>query len=100
MEKQDCFHTPITRFAPDPDVSLRSFIEALGRIGGRPRRISTAIDLWNKMLERNRVVLCARSTHRELLELLRHVGGLGGYCVKVRRISIYLPIDAPPPRPA
>ena len=59
MEKQDYFHTPITRFAPDPDATLRSFIDALGRTGGQPRRLSTAIDLWNKMLERNRVVFCS-----------------------------------------
>ena len=59
MEKQDYFHTPITRFAPDPDATLRSFIDALGKTGGQPRRLSTAIDLWNKMLERNRVVFCS-----------------------------------------
>lgn len=59
MEKQDYFHTPITRFAPDPDATLRSFIDALGRTGGQPRRLSTAIELWNKMLERNRVVFCS-----------------------------------------
>jgi deoxyhypusine synthase len=53
------FHTPITRFAPDPDATLRSFVEALGRTGSQPRRLATAIDLWSKMVERNRVVFCS-----------------------------------------
>lgn len=51
--------TPIVRFAPDRDASLRAFIEALGKTGGQPRRLSTAIALWDAMLERNRVVFCA-----------------------------------------
>jgi deoxyhypusine synthase len=59
MEKEQYFATPITRFAPDPDASLRSFIEALGRTGGQPRRLSAAIDLWNAMLARNRVLFCS-----------------------------------------
>ena len=59
MDKDQYFTTPIKRFAPDPDATLRSFIEALGRTGGQPRRLATAIDLWNKMLERNRVVFCS-----------------------------------------
>ena len=59
MEKQDYFTTPITRFQPDPDASLRSFIEALGWTGGQPRRLSTAVALWQKMLDCNRVVFCS-----------------------------------------
>jgi deoxyhypusine synthase len=59
MEKERYFTTPIRRFAPDPDATLRSFIEALGRTGGQPRRLSNAIDLWNKMLERERIVFCS-----------------------------------------
>ncbi len=51
--------TPIQRFQPHADATLRSFIDALGRTGGQPRRLSTAIDLWNAMIERNRVIFCA-----------------------------------------
>jgi len=59
MDSSKFLHTPITRFQPDADASLRSFIAALGRTGGQPRRLSTAIDLWNKMLERDRMIFCA-----------------------------------------
>jgi deoxyhypusine synthase len=58
-DQHDLLHTPITRFAPDGDASLRTFIEALGRTGGQPRRLSDAITLWNNMVERNRVIFCA-----------------------------------------
>jgi deoxyhypusine synthase len=51
--------TPIKRFEPRPDASLRSFIDALGRTGGQPRRLSAAVDLWNAMIERNRVIFCS-----------------------------------------
>lgn len=51
--------TPITRFQPDANASLRSFIEALGRTGGQPRRLATAVALWDKVLERDRFVFCA-----------------------------------------
>jgi deoxyhypusine synthase len=51
--------TPIQRFAPDPAASLRSFVEALRRTGGQPRRLADAIALWDAMLERNRVVFCS-----------------------------------------
>ena len=50
---------PIVRFAPDPDATLRSFVEALGRTGGQPRRLATAVELWNAMLERGRLVFCS-----------------------------------------
>jgi deoxyhypusine synthase len=50
---------PIKRFDPRPDASLRSFIESLGRTGGQPRRLSAAVDLWNAMIERNRVIFCS-----------------------------------------
>ncbi len=53
------FSTPITRFRPDAEASLRAFIEALGRTGGQPRRLAAAIDLWNAMLDRQRVVFCS-----------------------------------------
>ena len=42
---------PITRFEPAEDPSLKSFIEALGRTGGQPRRLATALSLWNAMLD-------------------------------------------------
>ena len=50
---------PITRFEPDPAASLRSFVEALGRTGGQPRRLAMAVDLWNAMLERGRFIFCS-----------------------------------------
>ena len=50
---------PITRFAPDEGASLRSFIDALRRTGGQPRRLADAIALWDAMIERNRVIYCA-----------------------------------------
>jgi len=58
-DQHDLLGTPIVRFAPDPGASLRSFIEALGRTGGQPRRLSAAIDLWSRMVERNRVIFCS-----------------------------------------
>lgn len=51
--------TPITRFQPDGDASLRSFIDALGRTGGQPRRLAAAVSLWDKMLARDRFVFCS-----------------------------------------
>jgi deoxyhypusine synthase len=59
VTQSDFLKTPIVRFAPDADASLRSFIEALGRTGGQPRRISAAIDLWRAMIERNRLIFCS-----------------------------------------
>jgi deoxyhypusine synthase len=59
MDSSKFLHTPITRFQPRADASLRDFIAALGRTGGQPRRLSTAIDLWDKMIERNRTIFCA-----------------------------------------
>lgn len=59
MPQSDFLTTPITRFAPDANTSLRDFVTALGRTGGQPRRLSAAIDLWNAMLERNRLIFCA-----------------------------------------
>ena len=53
------FSTPIKRFQPDHNASLRSFVEALGRTGGQPRRLARAIELWDAMLERQRVVFCS-----------------------------------------
>ena len=50
---------PITRFDPAEDPSLRSFIEALGRTGGQPRRLASALSLWNAMIARDRVIFCA-----------------------------------------
>jgi deoxyhypusine synthase len=50
---------PITRFEPDSGASLRSFVEALGRTGGQPRRLATAVALWDRMLERNRFIFCS-----------------------------------------
>jgi deoxyhypusine synthase len=51
--------TPITRFEPRPDATLRSFVEALSRTGGQPRRLAAAVELWNAMLDRNRFVFCS-----------------------------------------
>lgn len=59
MSNSEFLKTPITRFAPDPDASLRSFVEALGRTGGQPRRLSSAVALWNAMIERNRLIFCS-----------------------------------------
>jgi deoxyhypusine synthase len=59
MADHGYFHTPITRFQPDADASLRSFVEALGRTGGQPRRLARAVELWSAMLERQRVVFCS-----------------------------------------
>jgi deoxyhypusine synthase len=50
---------PITRYEPDAQSSLASFVEALGRTGGQPRRLASAVSLWNAMLERQRVVFCS-----------------------------------------
>ncbi|MEX2247429.1 MAG: deoxyhypusine synthase family protein [Dehalococcoidia bacterium] len=52
-------HTPITRFQPKADATLRSFVEALGGTGGQPRRLASAISLWDAMLSRERVIFCA-----------------------------------------
>jgi deoxyhypusine synthase len=51
--------TPIERFEPDAGASLRSFVDALGRTGGQPRRLAAAVRLWERMLERNRLVFCS-----------------------------------------
>lgn len=51
--------TPITRFEPSGDFSLRAFVEALAHTGGQPRRLGAAIALWDAMIERNRVVFCS-----------------------------------------
>jgi deoxyhypusine synthase len=51
--------TPIQRFQPDAAASLRGFIAALGKTGGQPRRLSAAIDLWNAIVSRDRLVFCA-----------------------------------------
>jgi deoxyhypusine synthase len=51
--------TPIQRFQPDAAASLRDFIAALGKTGGQPRRLSAAIDLWNAIISRDRLVFCA-----------------------------------------
>lgn len=59
MADHNYFHTPITRFQPDGSASLRGFVEALGRTGGQPRRLATAVQLWSAMLERQRVVFCS-----------------------------------------
>lgn len=56
MGNEQFLHTPITRFQPDGDRTLRGFVEALGRTGGQPRRLARAVELWDAMLERNRVV--------------------------------------------
>jgi len=52
-------HTPVARFAPDGDASLRSFVEALAATGGQPRRLASAVRLWDAMIERDRVVYCS-----------------------------------------
>jgi deoxyhypusine synthase len=59
MASQHYLHTPIVRFQPDAKASLGAFVQALSRTGGQPRRLATAVDLWNTMLERNRVVFCS-----------------------------------------
>jgi|CXWL01.1.fsa_nt_gi deoxyhypusine synthase len=58
-DQHPLLHTPTVRFQPQPEATLRDFVAALGRTGGQPRRLATAVDLWSKMLERNRVVFCA-----------------------------------------
>ncbi|HZP56962.1 MAG TPA: deoxyhypusine synthase family protein [Dehalococcoidia bacterium] len=55
----DFLVTPIERFRPDADATLRSFVEALGRTGGQPRRLASAVALWDAMLARDRVVFCS-----------------------------------------
>ncbi|MBI2723943.1 MAG: deoxyhypusine synthase family protein [Chloroflexi bacterium] len=59
MDNTRYLHTPIQRFAPDPQATLRDFITALGATGGQPRRLSTAIDLWDRMIERDRMIFCS-----------------------------------------
>ena len=59
MPADKYLHTPITRFQPDSSGTLREFVAALGRTGGQPRRLATAVDLWSKMIERDRVVFCS-----------------------------------------
>jgi deoxyhypusine synthase len=59
MSAEGFLHTPIVRFEPDAGASLRDFIAALGRTGGQPRRLATAMQLWDAMLDRNRVVFCS-----------------------------------------
>jgi len=59
VDSSEFLVTPIKRFEPRSDASLRSFIDALGRTGGQPRRLSAAIDLWNAMIERDRVIFCS-----------------------------------------
>jgi deoxyhypusine synthase len=51
--------TPITRFQPRGDATLREFIDALAATGGQPRRLAAAVALWDRMLERDRVVFCS-----------------------------------------
>jgi deoxyhypusine synthase len=51
--------TPIQRFQPDPDASLRAFVAALTRTGGQPRRLGAAIDLWNAVAARDRLIFCS-----------------------------------------
>lgn len=51
--------TPIQRFSPDAGVTLRDFVDALGRTGGQPRRLAAAVGLWNTIVERNRLVFCS-----------------------------------------
>jgi len=58
MSSEHLVH-PITRFEPDPGASLRSFVEALGRTGGQPRRLASAVALWDRMIERDRVIFCS-----------------------------------------
>jgi deoxyhypusine synthase len=52
-------HTPIRRFEPQGDATLRSFVDALQHTGGQPRRLASAIALWDAMLERDRFVFCS-----------------------------------------
>lgn len=59
MDNERYLHTPIQRFQPDPHASLRDFVAALERTGGQSRRLGTAISLWDRMLERDRVVFCS-----------------------------------------
>src|SRR4051812_37927773 len=59
MGNEQYFHTPIVRFAPDGGASLRDFVRAIGATGGQPRRLSAAIDLWDAMLARERVIFCS-----------------------------------------
>jgi len=59
MANERYLHTPIVRFSPDGETTLRAFVEAIGKTGGQPRRLATAVDLWSKMLERDRVVFCS-----------------------------------------
>ena len=51
--------TPVRRFEPDANASLASFVAALGGTGGQPRRLAAAIDLWDAMIMRDRVIFCA-----------------------------------------
>lgn len=55
----DFLTTPITRFVPDGGASLRSFVEALGRTGGQPRRLAAAVALWSEMVRRERLIFCS-----------------------------------------
>jgi deoxyhypusine synthase len=59
MSSSEYLVTPITRFQPDADATLRSFVEALGRTGGQPRRLAAAVALWDQMLARDRFVFCS-----------------------------------------
>lgn len=59
MGSEEYLVTPIQRFQPDAGASLRDFIAALGKTGGQPRRLSAAIELWNKIVSRDRLVFCA-----------------------------------------
>lgn len=51
--------TPIQRFQPDANASLRSFIDALSHTGGQPRRLAAAVDLWGAMIARDRLIFCS-----------------------------------------
>jgi deoxyhypusine synthase len=42
-----------------PDATLQEFVLAVGKTGGQPRRLAAAVELWNAMLERNRIVFCS-----------------------------------------
>ncbi|HYM14569.1 MAG TPA: deoxyhypusine synthase family protein [Dehalococcoidia bacterium] len=59
MGNDEFLVTPIQRFQPDAGASLRDFVAALGKTGGQPRRLSAAIDLWNAIVSRDRLVFCA-----------------------------------------
>ena len=50
---------PITRFEPQQNATLRSFIDAIGKTGGQPRRLASALALWEAMLARERVIFCS-----------------------------------------